>query len=343
LVPKTRTSYCIFKEQVPAIGSCFGAQIWLIFGSRTKVYAFWHWINWAKQRAVTAHKEPLLLNLDETSVCYSYGGAKGFVTRKTRAGLQPQEDVNRAEMRGAATHVALISERTDIQPLLPQVIITNKRRFPVRLVTHPEMPANVHVLREKTAWNTTVVMCKILELIAAALLAFPTLQPILLLDTASCHIQPEVARQANRLGIILCIIPAGLTWMLQPLDTHGFAGYKQWLRNSYRSVLSEHARISSEQWLIMFFGVATSYLSSKQWAPVFAAVGCSEPRKALSKDLRAYVPDHEIMISATELTVQEFKLVFPKRHKIRPWLFTGRRRRLVLFSHGVPVAPAHAA
>lgn len=77
-------------------------------------------------------------------------------------------------------------------------------------------------------------MCEILELLAAALSNFPGLQPILLLDTAIGHIGDAVMAKAAELNIGLAPVPAGLTHLLQSLDTaiaqsvHGAAFYRQW-------------------------------------------------------------------------------------------------------------------
>ena len=57
-------------------------------------------------------------------------------------------------------------------------------------------------------------MCEILDLPAHALKDFPWFQPILLLDTASCHISEKVAAKAAALNIWLVPVPVGLTHLL---------------------------------------------------------------------------------------------------------------------------------
>lgn len=80
-------------------------------------------MSWLRSK-VPAGKAPLLLNLDETSVAYSYHGAKGNHVRR-----EPFAKIQRRELRGAVTHVAIISDRPDVQPVLHQVIIGNYHRF----------------------------------------------------------------------------------------------------------------------------------------------------------------------------------------------------------------------
>ena len=64
-----------------------------------------------------------------------------------------------------------------------------------------------------------------------------THQVVLLLDTASAHICPKFLRAASRKGIVVQYIPAKLTWLLQPLDTHVFARFKQFLIQEFREGL----------------------------------------------------------------------------------------------------------
>ena len=73
----------------------------------------------------------LRLNLDETSVCLFQGDAKGNVFANKRQ--HPDGYAQRAprsKRRSCLTHVGIICDRPDLQPLLPQVIIGNERTFP---------------------------------------------------------------------------------------------------------------------------------------------------------------------------------------------------------------------
>ena len=175
--------------------------------------------------------QPLLLNLDETAVSDSFHQAKGLYHRRLKRRCRAHTQVQKNELRGAVTHVALICDRTEVQPQLPQVIIGNSHRFTKQLMSsvRASTPSTVHLFRRKSTWNNTSCMCEILDLLAHALMDFPWCQPILLLDTASCHISDKVAAKAAALNIWLVPVPAGFTHLIQPLDVYVFSGYKEFL------------------------------------------------------------------------------------------------------------------
>ena len=73
----------------------------------------------------------------------------------------------------------------------------------------------------------------------------PDTQLILILDAATIHLSGTFRRRALSLGVRLVFIPAGLTWLLQPLDTHVFAALKRDIRTRLtRSILSSSALAS---------------------------------------------------------------------------------------------------
>lgn len=145
---------------------------------------FWRWTAWLT-RQVELPVQPLLLNLDETAVSYSFHQAKGLFVKKLKRKRRCYSQVRKQDLRGTVTHVAIITNRSEVQPKLPQVIIGNHHRFTHGLLASviADKPASVHLLRRKSSWNNTSVMCEILDLLATALQQFPGFQPILLLDT----------------------------------------------------------------------------------------------------------------------------------------------------------------
>ena len=55
-------------------------------------------------------------------------------------------------------------------------------------------------------------------------------QPVLVMDACRLHLHRSLAEACLREGVWLVIVPARLTWLLQPLDTHAFQPYKHFLR-----------------------------------------------------------------------------------------------------------------
>jgi hypothetical protein len=112
-------------------------------------------------------------------------------------------------------------------------------------------------------------MISVLELLAAALAHFPDLQPILALDTVRCHIAPRILSKAAELKLWIAPVPAGLTYLLQPLDVSCFAQYKAFLRSAYRIARMATGALSARQWIMLLFQVCTDFLNSTPWAPAF--------------------------------------------------------------------------
>lgn len=175
-------------------------------------------------------KTALVLNLDETSVPYAFSNRRGNVV----AGAAAHGKVKRGDTRGAVTHVAIITHDSAVQARLPQYIIGNHHKFTLPFMTAANLikPNNVVLLRQKSAWNSLEVMRRVLANLSETLLQFPQYQPILVMDTASCHTNARLVRAAGALGIWIAFIPAKLTFLLQPLDTHVFAGYKDCLKKN---------------------------------------------------------------------------------------------------------------
>ena len=127
-----------------------------------------HWYNYVADQ-VPADKRILRLNIDETSVCLFQGSGRSnvFVSKKRRV----SQHVSRATRRRCMTHVGVICDNTYIQPHLPQVLIGNLATFKAGSMTalRGRAPANVALLRQKSAWNNEAVCAWIVRRIGHAL------------------------------------------------------------------------------------------------------------------------------------------------------------------------------
>ena len=159
--------------------------------------SLWQWFNYYEAR-VPAGKTLLRINVDETSIALYQGGNSGcifFSKKRQFTEEEPVQRVPRAKLRGAFTHVAFICDRTDIQPLLPQVLVGNEKFFLRRdfETLYNEAPANVYLVRQKSAWNNTTLFISILTLLSRILAPFASqLQPCLIFDAAKCHLNPSI-------------------------------------------------------------------------------------------------------------------------------------------------------
>ena len=155
------------------------------------------------------------------------------------------QNVPLSKRRCGFTHVAMICDDTSLQPRLPQILIGNEAIFPVAKLesVRPSLPPNIRLWRRKTGWVTAEVMRDIVRELSAALGELTaTRTVVLLLDTAPVHLCERFINMAARHKIAVQIIPAKMTWLLQPLDTHAFARFKMHLMHQYRAQLLRSAR-----------------------------------------------------------------------------------------------------
>ena len=288
---------------------------------------------------VPAGKEAVLLNLDETAVGYSMLGVKGFFKKKLVKRKNVGAHIRKKDLRGTITHVAVIADRPDVQAVLPQVFIGNTHRFTLGLMKSAAAaakPANVHLFRRKSSWNNMVNMSEILTLLSEALKAFPNLQPILIVDTVRCHIATELLKKAASLGLWLAPVPAGLTYLLQPLDVSVFAAYKGFVRKVYHSLRLKHGIVSPELWVQILFSVCVEFLSAKRWAAAFHTVGLGAVDSRLSQDMAKLFPNGRMhSVPAACLTVAELSRILPKNFPTRLLLWVRaplQRRRMLTIS-----------
>ena len=276
----------------------------------------WQWFNYVSS-AVPPTKQVLRLNLDETPVGLFQGDGKGNIfASKKRKLLQ---HASRRQRRRYLTHVAVICDQSEIQPLLPQIIIGNRTTFPLRRMRalRAQCPANVFLVRQKSAWNNNIVCAGIVNRIALALAPFVhRFQPVLLMDACKIHFSQRVLRNCARNGIWVIIIPPLDTWLLQPLDTGCFALYKACLQDEYQNARSQStdAELTMEQFLVCVCGVIRRVLQGRSWASAFDDDGFGAQQTCVSHR----IIDHLHALTATDISsirpsLAEIELCFPRR------------------------------
>jgi hypothetical protein len=175
------------------------------------------------------------------------------------------------------THVAIICNKPEIQPLLPQVIFVGAKS-----ITEAEwvdvtsnLPRNVYIKRMPKGWNNTQqhrIIIRILGLILQPFLS--TMQPILSFDAAPLHLASDVLREMTLAGIWYIVIPARLTWMLQPLDSHAFILFKNWLRRHFTDAAGDgDTRSFMRRMLDLVIGAIRYVLQGHKWQKAFEKNG----------------------------------------------------------------------
>ena len=201
--------------------------------------AVWQWYNYLQARAADG-KRLLRINLDETSICLFQGDVKGTVfydRKRDRTGERPAQRVSRAKRRTCLTHVGVICDDTALQPLMPQFLIGNSSTFLMRdwAGLQARAPANVTLVRQKSAWVNIRLLVQIVRRLGLLLRPHAgSCQPVLIMDACRVHFAEPVLRACRFWGLWPVLVPARLTWLLQPCDTHAFCRYKAKLKVAYQ-------------------------------------------------------------------------------------------------------------
>ena len=100
---------------------------------------------------------------------------------------------------------------------------------------------------------------------------------VLLLDAAPVHLSQRILQFAGDNSIQLAYIPARLTWLLQPLDTHAFANLKRRIRKQHADmcIASPTGAVSRDSTIRQQHRAIVEELSEKTWGSAMERVGAT--------------------------------------------------------------------
>ena len=179
----------------------------------------------------------LRINLDETCCRLHYDQKRGLAVSRQRsfsraAKAELVQDVSRQKLRGCFTHIAMICDDASLQPRLPQVFMGSEHIFPQKVMeaARRDVAKNILLWRRKSAWVTKSTMLEVVQALAAALgVELKRRRVMLLLDACRIHMGTGFLRACATRGILVHYVPASLTWLMQPLDTHAFSRFKAFI------------------------------------------------------------------------------------------------------------------
>jgi len=185
----------------------------------------WTWSNFL--HAQTSDTSPLCINIDETNVRLFPEQGAGYVSSKAsnmkRSPRSLVYSCSRGTTRSSLSYVCMITDDVSIQPLLPQVLMVSKTVVSVKDVSivKETLPGNIILWHGDSSWTSTAKMTALIELLVTTLKDHLRERQIILpADCYRAHITQPVWNSCKALRVFYCIIPAKLTWALQPCDTH---------------------------------------------------------------------------------------------------------------------------
>ena len=265
--------------------------------------------------------------MDETGCCLFYDAAKGVlasepIALEARRGRLTQK-ATRGETRSTLSLVALLCEDTAVQAELPQYIIGNEHVLPAAVVTELRVTGalypNVRLLRRKSAWVNDAVLAMIAKHWGEVLSRHRAeRQPILLVDSCNAHLGRKFLAACARAKIWVVCVPARLTWLMQPADTHCFALLKAWLRKAFHEALlaNEDGQVFVKEMVLHLNMAIRKVLQGRQWKGAFVSNGYAPgQRQVRAKILELLEWDTTPSVSSALPAFDEFQSLFPRRRE----------------------------
>ena len=264
-----------------------------------QVGVYHRWFRWLTE-VVFANRKYVLVNMDETGASHAESAKRGYyvhddtenigrTTRKMKSGRTDYTDM-------MTSLLGVVCSDPTIQPHLPQIVLPKFRgkKEPPDYVKqyYANMGYPLTVMHGTTGWNDDTSMKYFLvELRKVVYAKDPDMWILLVLDNARMHVSRAMLRYIKTLGIVLLIIPARLTWLLQPLDVYVFAEFKR--RSRKETTL---ARLSSEKghmpvatWIPILGKVTQDVLVRADWQRTFSKCGLCKHLDAVRPRIRDYL------------------------------------------------------
>ena len=292
----------------------------------SEVTATWQWFNWTLAQ-IPEGKTPLLLNMDETACSLFYEAGTGVlasepIALEARRGLLAQSGT-RGQTRSNLSLVALLCDDSAVQAELPQYIVGNEHVLPAAVVAELQMTGallpNVRLVRRKSAWVNDAVLAVMAKHWGQVLRRHcEKRQAVLLIDSCNAHLGRKFLAACARAQLWIVAVPARLTWLMQPADTHAFALLKAWLRRSFHeALLNGDGRVGVKEMVVHLNMAIRKVLQGRRWKGAFVSNGYAPgQRDVRAKILELLEWESTPRISSALPSLDEFQALFPRRRHI---------------------------
>jgi len=258
------------------------------------VAAFLTWAQWLRE-AVLPWDNTVVINIDETAMSRLVTGRRGNVAHIAQGSRAVPYVYERADTRLTHAHttvVAAICNDATLQATLPQIILPRDQALSrVEKEALGGVAPPLTWLRGSAGWVSTRHMKTVLTMLRRSIHTMrPGCHILLVMDAASQHLAADVVAHAARLHIMILVLPARLTWLLQPLDTHVFAPLKRALVAAQQATRAEHAEgsLAPAEWVRHLDTAIRRVLVDRAWAHALDANGVLGSTAALRTEVQAH-------------------------------------------------------
>ena len=294
------------------------------FSCLAQATAVWRWSNFLHDRSPPG-RQIVRINMDETSIRLHQVVRAGHLTVRARALKRSARSLTSSALtsqtRGMFTLVAFVSDNETIQNILPQILLVNVKHLSnvePAATLRMHLDANTVLWTSTSAWVNTTMMCKIVELLHDFLKPYQdTYHFIFSSDGYRAHLAKPVWRALNRARIMYHLIPAKMTWALQPCDTHVFSILKDVLRRHCQrlTLASADGRLSMTLLCQALARTIAEVLRGRSWRSAFWDLGLTGVQVAVSERvLGKLAMQSRPQVSSALPTLSELQCVYPNRY-----------------------------
>jgi hypothetical protein len=145
-------------------------------------------------------------------------------------------------------------------------------------------------------------------------------QPILYFDTAPCHMDVSIFEVLHELGIWYVVLPARLTWLFQPCDTHLFLRFKRFLKRTYQDEMAGAEGRDTVSYMVqMVVRAIRIVIQGHSWAPAFAQNGLTGDLANVSSFIKQQLQWRDLVAPSTDApTLEQLRMCWPRWNRPFP-------------------------
>ena len=253
-----------------------------------QVGIYFRWIRWLLETQVDAG-QTVIMNMDETSLLSPVEKRWGICQRQRN---RPQAPPQRKRLGKRCSLLALICDHPELQGHLAQVVLPRsfqKEPSERSKEMYASMGAPIEVWHLTSGFNDVKCMMQWLRRIRKQVRQFNSaLQILLVFDAHPVHIAGPVLQLCKHLNIRVVIVPARLTWLLQPLDALVFQHFKKKLRQGAitAALATDSGGISWDTHMSVVGQCVHETFVQNSWASELQRMGLTSNRACLRARLK---------------------------------------------------------
>ena len=261
----------------------------------------WIFLKWLRYvvEVVVWNRPHVIINVDETSLSSVQHLGKGMISGRQHARrdarTQPRDSKDRYDTR--ITYLAVVADCAGLQPLLPQVILakyTQNVAPPAGIqATYADCGYPFEFWHRSNGFVSPRTFKDWATRVRSVINSYnESAWIVLLIDCASCHLSAGTIAHLRRLGYIIVMIPAKLTWLLQLLDVYVFGLIKKDMRlgQARHRTRSADGRLQSMDRMRVATNSIRRHVINRDWSEAFSKLGAGSDNRPSASSLQEYCP-----------------------------------------------------